>query len=80
MVDSGATMHICANKSMFTSYATVGDGEEQVYLGDSRTTLVQGKGKFLLKLIFGKILALNNVLQVPSMRVDLVSITLLRKV
>jgi len=28
----------------------VGDGEEQVYLGDSRTTPVLGKGKILLKL------------------------------
>jgi len=28
VVDSGATIHICANKSMFTSYTVVGDGEE----------------------------------------------------
>jgi len=33
----------------------VGDREEQVYLGDSRTTPVQGKGKVLLKLTFGEI-------------------------
>ena len=35
VVDSGATRHICATKDAFTSYTTVGDGEEHVYLGDS---------------------------------------------
>jgi len=39
----GATRHICANRSAFTSYTSVGDGEEHVYLGDSRTTPVIGK-------------------------------------
>ena len=57
-----------------------GDGEEQAYLGDSRTNLVQGKGKVLLKLISRKILALNNVLHVPSIRVNLASVALLGKV
>ena len=58
----------------------MGDGEEQVYLGDSRTTPVLGKGKVLLKLTFGKTLALNDVLHVPSIRVNLVSVALLSKV
>ena len=80
VVDYGATRHICANKSMFTSYTTMGDGEEQVYLNDSRTTLVQGKGKVLLKLTYGKTLALNDVLHVPSIRVNLISLALLGKV
>ena len=80
MVDSGATRHICVNKSMFTSYAAVGDGEEQVYLDDSRTTLIQGKGKVILKLTSWKTLALNDVLHVPSIRVNLVSVAFLEKV
>jgi hypothetical protein len=46
VVDSGATRHICANKDDFTSYIVVGDGEELVYLGDSRTAPVSKKGKF----------------------------------
>ncbi|XP_017416694.2 uncharacterized protein LOC108327509 [Vigna angularis] len=45
VVDSGATRHICANRSAFTTYTSVGDGEEHVYLGDSKTTPVLGKGK-----------------------------------
>jgi len=36
VVDFGTTRHICANKSAFTSYTSVGDGEEHVYLDDSQ--------------------------------------------
>ena len=70
VVDSRATRHICANRNVFTSDTSVGDGEEQVYLGESRTTPVLGKGKVLLKLTSGKTLALNYVLHVPSIRVN----------
>jgi len=80
VVDSGATRHICANKSAFISCTSVGDGEEHVYLGDSKTTPVIGKGKVLLKLTFGKTLALSDVLHVPSIRVNLISVALLGKV
>jgi len=80
VVDSGATRHICANKNVFTSYTSVGDGEEQVYLGDSRITLVLGKGKVLLKLTSDKTLALSDVLHVPSIRVNLIYVAFLSKV
>jgi len=80
VVDSSATRHICANKSAFTSYTSIGEGEKHVYLGDSRTTLVLGKGKVLLKLTLGKTLALSDVLHVPSIRVNLISVALLGKV
>jgi len=55
-------------------------GEEYVYLGDSRTTLVLGKRKILLNLTYGKILALIDVLHMPFIRVNLVSVALLGKV
>jgi len=61
VVDFGATRHICATKDAFTSYTTVGDGEELVYLGDSRTAAVSGKSKVMLKLTTGKTLALSDV-------------------
>ena len=80
MVDSGATRHICANRSAFTSYTSVGDGEEHVYLGDSRTTPVIRKGKVLLILTSGKTLALSDVLHVPCIRVNLIFVALLGKV
>ena len=45
VVDSRATRHICANKNAFSFYSSAGDGEEQDYLGDSRTISVIGKDK-----------------------------------
>ena len=68
MVDSGATRHIYGNRSASTSYTTVKEGEEQVFIGDSRSTPVIGKGKVLLKLTSGKVLALSHVLHVPDIR------------
>ncbi|RVW75588.1 hypothetical protein CK203_056443 [Vitis vinifera] len=58
VVHSRATRHIYGNKSAFTSYTTVKEGEEQVFLGDSRSTPVIGKGKLLLKLTLEKCLPL----------------------
>jgi len=79
VVDFGATRHIYVNRNAF-SYSSVRDGEEQVYLGDSRTTSVLGKGKVLLKLTSGKTLALSDVLHVSSIRVNLIFVALLGKV
>ena len=79
IVDSGATRHICGNESAFTSYTTVKEGEEQVFMGDSRSSPMIGKGKVILKLTFIKFLALNDVLHVPDIRWNLVSVSLLRK-
>ena len=80
VVDSGATRHICANKDAFTFYTPVGDDEKVVYLGDSHTAQVLGKCKVMLKLTSGKTLTLNNVLHVPNIRANLVSVALLGKV
>ena len=76
MVDSSATRHICANKNAFTSYTLVGDDKKVVYLGDSHTTQVLGKGKVMPKLTLGKTLAFSDVLHVPNIRTNLVSILL----
>ena len=65
VVDSGVTRHICAKKGAFIPYTPIGEDEKVVYLGDSHTARVLGKGKGMLKLISGKIMALNNVLHVP---------------
>ena len=58
----------------------VGDAKKVVYLRDSHTTQVLGKGKVMLKLTLGKTLALNDVLHGPNIRANLVSVALLRKV
>ena len=79
VVDSRSTRHICGNRSAFTSYTTVKEGEEQVFMGDSRSTLVIGKGTVLLKLTLRKVLSLCNVLHVPDILLNLVSVSLLGK-
>jgi len=43
VVEFGASRHICAKISVFTCYTSVGDEEEHVYLGESKTTPVLGK-------------------------------------
>lgn len=55
-------------------------GEEVIYFGDSRSTLVLGKGKILLKLTSGKTFSLSNVLHVPKIKYNLVSIYIQRKI
>ena len=79
IVDSEATRHIYGNRSAFASYTMVKEGEEQVFMGDSRSSQVISKGKVLLKLAFRKVLALNDVLHVPVIRWNLVSVSLLGK-
>ena len=79
IVDSKATRHICGNISAFTFYTKVKEGEEQVFMGNLRSSPVIGKGK-VLKLTSGKVLALNDVLHVSDIRWNLVSVSLLGKV
>ena len=79
VVDSRATRHICGNRSTFSSYTTVKEGEEQVFMGDSRSSPVISKGKVLLKLTSEKVLALSDVLHVLDIRWNLVSVSLIGK-
>lgn len=47
-VDTGATRHICADKSLFTTYQTI-EGEN-LFMENASTSTVKGKGKVILKL------------------------------
>ncbi|XP_077252436.1 uncharacterized protein LOC143891806 [Tasmannia lanceolata] len=78
VLDTGATKHICGDRSSFYNFTKV-DGGDQVYMGNSQTSKVMGKGKVLLKLTSGKILALQEVLYVLDIRRNLVSGALLNK-
>ena len=80
VVDFGATRHICGNRSAFTSYTTIKEGDEQVFMGDSRSTPMIGKWKVLFKLTSRKVFALSDVLHVPNICWNLVSVFLLGKV
>ena len=50
VVDSACTRHIGAFKEEFSSYTPMAEGIECIYVGDTRSVPVSGKGKVLLKL------------------------------
>ncbi|XP_008779653.1 uncharacterized protein LOC103699411 [Phoenix dactylifera] len=52
-VDIGATRHICSDKNLFKKYEKVGD-EIELYMENSSTTKVAGKGIIELKFTSGK--------------------------
>ena len=62
VIGTGASRYFCANKELFHDFEESTD-RECVYMADSTTAVVMGKGKVLLKLTSGKTLSLNNVFQ-----------------
>ena len=76
--DTGATIHVCNNKSHFKSLedATV---EQQVQMGNNDTAKVEGKGIVELQFTSSKKLILINLLYVPEIRKNLVFANLLCK-
>ncbi|GMP85165.1 hypothetical protein CsSME_00038436 [Camellia sinensis var. sinensis] len=77
-VDTGATRHIYTDKKMFTTYKVMENGE-QLFMGNSSTSTVEGQGKIVLKMTLGTELTLNNVLHVLEIRKNLISGSLLIK-
>ena len=63
---------------MFSSYHSIDNGE-QLSMGNSSSSKVEGQGKVVLKMTSGKELTLNDVLHVPEIRKNLVSGSLLSK-
>ncbi|KAA0055836.1 ty1-copia retrotransposon protein [Cucumis melo var. makuwa] len=78
ILDTGALRHFCTNRELLHDYEDTADGE-CVFMGNSATAGVIGKGKVILKLTSGKTLSLSNVLYVPSLRRNLVSGSLLNR-
>ncbi|GJR98722.1 pol polyprotein [Tanacetum coccineum] len=70
-IDTGATHHVCADKSMFHSFRAVDNGHK-LYMG-------KGEGDVILKMTSEKELKLTNVLYVSEIRKNLVSGWLLNK-
>ena len=77
-MDIGSTCHVCIDQNLVSSYHPVDNGEE-IFMGNSSTSKVVGKGKVILKMNPGKKLTLHDVLHVPDIRKDLVSCSLLSK-
>jgi hypothetical protein len=64
-MDSGATVHICDDRSMFYSFQ--GYKSARVLMGNGVPAAVRGTGQVYLKLTSGKTLVLKDMLYVPSM-------------
>ena len=77
-LDSGSTRHICSAKEVFATY-TPTEYDEDLFMGNTATARIAGTGKVMLKMTSGKVLTLNNVLHVPTIRKNLVSAALLVK-
>ena len=77
-LDTGATHHVCSDKKMFSSYHNIDNGE-QLFMGKSSSSKIEGQGKVVLKMTSGKELTLNDVLHVPEIRKNLVYESLLSK-
>ena len=71
-MDTGSTCHVCIDQNLFSSYHPVDNGEE-IFMRNSSTSKVVGKGKVILKMTSGKKLTLNEVQYVLDIRKNLVS-------
>ncbi|PHT38263.1 hypothetical protein CQW23_21836 [Capsicum baccatum] len=65
-MDSGATLHVCANKELFSAFS-LAQVEEKIYMANYATAKVGGIGKVRLKITSDKVLTLNNVLYVSEL-------------
>ena len=77
-VDTGATRHVCPDKSLFHTFKEA-TGDEKLYMGNAATADIKGEGDVILKWTSGKELTLSKVLYVPDLRKSLVSGWLLNK-
>ncbi|PHT40087.1 hypothetical protein CQW23_18941 [Capsicum baccatum] len=77
-MNSCATRHVCAKKELFFTFA-LAQVEEKIYMANSATAKVEGTRKVCLKMTYGKVLTLKNVLYVPEVRKNLISVSLLNK-
>nr|GEU80162.1 Pol polyprotein [Tanacetum cinerariifolium] len=77
-IDTSATRQVCLDKSLFSSLKEINNGEN-IFMGNSITTNIKGKGDVILKWTSEKDLKLKNVLYVLGIRRNLVSGWLLNK-
>ncbi|KAK4387640.1 Retrovirus-related Pol polyprotein from transposon TNT 1-94 [Sesamum angolense] len=71
LIDIGANVHVCADKSLFVSYQAITG--KTVSMGNSSTAEVLGIGSVDLKFPSGRILSLKRVHHVPTVRRNIIS-------
>ena len=75
--DSGCTQHVCNDRSMFINFSA-GNGTSKIEIGDGTPLVVGGKGDVIMQAVLpDKIqkLTLKNVLFVPDMNHNLISVS-----
>jgi hypothetical protein len=70
LVESSASFHMTPHKEWFYEYERYDGGN--VFLGDDSTTRIIGRGKFKLRLIYGRIRTLHGVLHIPLLAKNLI--------
>lgn len=79
-IDSGATVHVCKDKYMFKQFEEIVDSSvQEVLMANNALAKVAGKGTVEIDFTSGKKITLLNVLFIPEIRKNLVSIDLLCK-
>ncbi|KAK4380780.1 Retrovirus-related Pol polyprotein from transposon TNT 1-94 [Sesamum angolense] len=72
LIDTGANMHVCADKSLFVSYQAITG--KTVSMGNSSSTAeVLGIGSVDLKFPSGRILSLKRVHHVPTIKRNIIN-------
>ncbi|KAL0393234.1 UNVERIFIED_CONTAM: Retrovirus-related Pol polyprotein from transposon TNT 1-94 [Sesamum radiatum] len=71
LIDTGANVHICADKSLFVSYQAI--TEKTISMGNSSTAEVLGIENVDLKFPSGRMLSLKRVHHVPTVRRNIIS-------
>ena len=78
-LDSGATIHVVNSLQGFTSLRKPSDVESKIIMGDGVRAPVEDIGVVSLNLPSGHVLLLKDVVYVPSMRRNLISVSILDK-
>jgi hypothetical protein len=74
-MDNGANIHVCTDISLFASFQV--GRTRALPMGNRSRVHVHGVGSVILKLTLGKTVLLKHVQHVPSIKKNLVSISLL---
>jgi hypothetical protein len=75
-IDSTATRHITRSREFFVDFKEKVVGEHKVYMGNNTYSNVLGEGKCKIS-IKGSVIVLRDVLYVPSIRRNLISVSIL---
>ncbi|KAL0431414.1 UNVERIFIED_CONTAM: Retrovirus-related Pol polyprotein from transposon TNT 1-94 [Sesamum radiatum] len=71
LIDTGANLHVCADKSLFVSYQAITG--RTVSMGNSSTVEVHRIGSMDLKFLLGHVLSLKRAHHVPTVRRNIIS-------